>query len=124
MTTPRTEPSSNWRRMLQARVVRNTAARTERSADEAGVRISVPTQRPRWAIPPITWIVHLPERRIWVLDELGEEIWDACDGQRTVEEVVTLFAQQHGLTFHESRVSVTMQIRMLVRCGALAIAEA
>ena len=56
-----------------------------------------------------------------VLDRLGAEVWRLCDGKRTVEEVVDLFGERHALTFHESRVAVTLYLKALLQRGVLAI---
>ena len=56
-----------------------------------------------------------------ILDHLGVEVWERCDGTRTVEQVVDEFAQKHALSFHESRVMVTEYLRELIQRGVLAI---
>jgi hypothetical protein len=56
------------------------------------------------------------------LDRLGSEVWQACDGRRTVEEIVDLFAAAHDLTFHEARLSVTEFLRLLVLRGLVVVA--
>jgi hypothetical protein len=55
------------------------------------------------------------------LDRLGSEVWQACDGRRTVQEIVDLFAAAHDLTFHEARLSVTAFLRLLTRRGLVVV---
>ena len=55
------------------------------------------------------------------LDRLGSQVWQLCDGVRTVEDVVDEFARLHRLTFHEARASVTAYLKMLVQRGVLAM---
>jgi hypothetical protein len=110
----------SWEDMLVAVPVKNIEADAKR--DEAKrIRVSVRTIKPRYMIPPLTWIIPYSKSRTAILDKLGTEIWDLCDGKRSVERVTELFAERHRLTFHEARVSVTEYIKMLVQRGALAI---
>lgn len=118
---PNPSPVTDWQPMLTARPVQNRLAELIRG--EAGlITVRVPTKKPRWATPPISWIVRPPAFRGLELDALGAEIWGACDGKRTTEEIIVFFARRHTLTFHESRVSVTTYLKMLVQRGALAMA--
>ena len=114
------EPKAgSWRRMLTARPVHNAAARV---VDAGGdVTVYVKSVRPWYMIPPLSWIVpHQPERGS-VLDGLGSQVWRWCDGRRTVEDVIDVFAGEYDLTFHEARVAVTGYVKSLVQRGALAI---
>jgi hypothetical protein len=108
--------------MLDARPLHNAAASVIEDGDT--VTLAVPTERPRWHVPPLSWIVRLAPQRTVRLDRLGTEVWRLCDGERTVEAVVEAFAERHGLSFHEGRVAVTGYLRMLVQRGALAVAMA
>ena len=110
----------SWREMLAARPVRNAAARVaeERPGE---LSIAVRTQRPRWMVPPLSWVVPLRPTRAVRLDRLGSQVWALCDGERTVEAVVDAFAARYNLSFHEARVAVTGYLKQLVQRGALAI---
>lgn len=109
-----------WEKMLHARLTRNTAAHAE-PEPTGGLRLAVPTRRPRYLVPPLSWIIRPPARRILLLDTLGARVWALCDGACTVEQIVDTFAAEHGLTFHEGRVAVTSYVKMLVQRGALAV---
>jgi hypothetical protein len=113
-------PTDSWMSMLRARPQRNTAAAVKRTGDGA-LSIAVRTRRTALRLPPLRWLVPVTRERTAVLDRLGEQVWDLCDGSRTVEQVVEQFAQQHALTFHEARVSVTSYLGPLIRRGVLAI---
>ncbi|MGD9874654.1 MAG: PqqD family protein [Kiritimatiellia bacterium] len=114
--------SPSWTEMLDAVMIRNRAARAERDAKTGEIRIAVPTRKPWYHIPPVTWIVHSPAERITVLDPLGALVWEMCDGKNTVEKIIDVFSEKYGLTFHESRVSVTQYLKRLISRGALAVA--
>jgi len=109
-----------WRPMLQAIPRRNAAADAVRRPDGT-LAIHVRLRRPRWAVPPITWVVHMTDRRTVNLDALGTAVWDWADGRRTVEDVIDEFARRYSLTFHEARAAVTGFLSLLVKRGVLAI---
>ncbi|HNR94140.1 MAG TPA: PqqD family protein [Kiritimatiellia bacterium] len=111
----------SWSDMLDALMIRNRAARVERDARSGEIRIAVPTRRPWYHVPPVTWIVRAPEERVTVLDEPGSLVWEMCDGRTTVENIIDAFAEKYGLTFHESRVAVTQHIKSLISRGVLAV---
>jgi hypothetical protein len=108
--------------MLRAVPLRNAAAVATPTQDGKRLDVAVPTRRPAYLIAPISWIVKPPGTRIMQLDFVGASVWELCDGSRTVEQIIAEFAGAHGLTFHESRVSVTGYIKLLVRHGVLAMA--
>jgi len=114
-------PEGTWRQMLEARPVRNSAA--EVLSEEADtLSIEVKMKKPRPLFPPLSWFVRPKTTRTIRLDRLGSQVWELCDGERTVEEVVDEFARRYRLTFHEARASVTAYLRLLVQRGVLAMA--
>lgn len=112
-------PGETWKAMMLATPRRNEAAAVEEM--DSTIVISVRTRRPRWLVPPVTWIVRTPQRRRLVLDGIGARVWGLCDGTRTVEGVIDAFAAAYRLSFHEARASVVEYVKGLVRRGALAI---
>ena len=120
---PTPQPPATWSRMLKGIPVRNRAARELRREPGGGAVIAIPTQPKSWyKIPPVRWLVRVPEHRELHLDLMGTQLWDVCDGSRTVEQIIDFFAVQNSLTFHESRVSVTTYLKSLLQRGALAVA--
>ena len=109
----------SWKRMLRAKPVRNAAATGQRRSDDE-VWVVVPRQKPRY-LKPVSWLVRSKPTRTVVLDRLGLQIWERCDGQRTVEDIIDEFARMHRLSFHEARVAVTGYVKSLVERGAAAI---
>ncbi len=113
-------PTDSWKAMLEAKPVRNTVAKITRR-DSGWTTVTVSTVKPRYLIPPISWIVRPPAERSAHLDKIGSQILELCDGNRTVEEIIDVFSSRHNLTFHEARVSVTNYTKMLVQRGMLAM---
>jgi hypothetical protein len=105
---------------LRSTVERNRAAEVEKRRG-GGCRVSVPMRRPRWMVPPISWLLPFSSHRRVELDRLGAEVLAACNGRRTVEEMIEKFAADHKLSFREAQVSVTTFIRQLVERGLVAV---
>ena len=114
------QSAGTWRNMLEAVPVRNSAARVV-DEGEHSVAVYVRTRRPRYMVPPISWIVPVRKERRVSLDGVGARIWRLCDGHKTVEDVIDAFARNYDLTFHESRVAVTGYMKMLIQRGVLAV---
>jgi hypothetical protein len=111
----------SWISMLQAIPVHNEAARVEQVPGSENVCISVPVEKPKWVVPPVTWFFKPRSRKTYEIDKVGMFVWERCTGTNTVETIIDAVAAQYALTFHESRVSVTEYIRLLIRRGILAI---
>ena len=99
---------------------RNAAARFERR--DEGMLVTVPISPPRWLVPPLSWIIRLSPWRRVQLDAPGTEVLDLCDGRRTVEQVIEMFASAHKLSFREGQVAVSAFLGELLRRGIIVIA--
>lgn len=81
-----------------------------------------------WRPRPRTWwsglaALLLPwrDQKGFALDALGEEVWSACDGERSFEHIIEAFAERHRLRFHEARVPVAQFVRVLVERDLLSL---
>jgi hypothetical protein len=108
------------RELLGAVPCRNQAAETSRQSDGSLV-VAVPLQRPRFMVPPLTWVLPYSSRRRVQLDALGTEVFELCDGRRNVEQIIEQFSARHRLTFREAQLSVGEFLKQLTRRGLVAI---
>lgn len=115
-----TNPVVGWRSFLAALPVRNEAAREENLVSGL-LPINVKVKRPRWLVPPISWVMPFSNRRTVKLDELGQFLWRACNGKARVEDIVVQLSNQERLTFHEARIAVTQHLEELVRRGIIVL---
>jgi hypothetical protein len=83
--------------------------------------VSVPMRRPRFLVPPLSWILPYSSHRRVELDALGAGVLDLCDGRRSVEAVIEAFAARHKLSFREAQLAVTQFLKQLTHRGLLAI---
>jgi hypothetical protein len=55
------------------------------------------------------------------LDDLGTSVWNLMDGNRSIRQLVKMFAEAHRLETREAEVSVTQFMRELGRRGLIAM---
>lgn len=99
-------------RILDAVPHRNRAVSVEEGArGEAMLRL--PLHRTRFHRPPFSWFLPVRDERRFTLDQLGREVWELCDGRRTVEQIADAFGAAHDLSFQEALVSVSQFLQTL-----------
>ncbi len=109
-----------WWPAMMTRPVRNSAAAVGEE-DDAKL-VTVRQERPRWLVPPLSWVIRPRLRKTVRLEGLSLKIWQRCDGRRRVIELADELAAEHGLTFHEARVAVSDYLQRLVKRGLVALA--
>ena len=115
------KPAATWKPMLRATPIRNADA-TATSGPDGVMTIKVENERPKYLIPPISWILPYKPYRTTRLDGIGSFLWELCGKDQPVEAIIDEFATKYSLTFHEARVSVTGYLKDLIQRGILAIA--
>lgn len=60
-------------------------------------------------------------QRTFGLDSYGREVYEACDGERTVEGIVQRFATQHHISVVEAEMAVTTFMQTLMKKGLIAM---
>lgn len=109
----RKKPNIDKKQALTIVPVRHPDVKWERNETE--VVLSVPTRDDKVAKIVKKIVKNLPEFRQIGLDEVGSDVWELCDGQRTIDSVVTAIAKDHKLTRREAEVSVTMFLQTLAK---------
>ena len=75
-------------------------------------------QRPRWQrfLGAATTL-----ERTFALDKYGRQVYEACDGERTILEVIRLFADTTRVSLPEAEIAVAKFVHTLVCKGLLVI---
>ncbi|MBW2409119.1 MAG: PqqD family protein [Deltaproteobacteria bacterium] len=55
------------------------------------------------------------------LDQLGTEVWELIDGNRSVRRITEIFAKAHQLQIREAEVAVSQFIRLLGQRGLIGL---
>jgi len=96
---------------LGALPLRNQALSYRMNEDnEAEVTIK---RRDDWVGKLFARFFYVPKERKVVLESIGTEVWELCDGQHTVEEIARELAKRHKLTLREAEVALTQYLRTL-----------
>jgi hypothetical protein len=61
---------------------------------------------------------RIPPKKIQ-LDEMGTAVWELLDGNRTVKDIIRIFAESYQLHLREAEVSVSLFLRELGRRGLI-----
>jgi len=92
------------------------------SACEGGLRLGVSWSRPRWQC----WLGG-GRRRVekqYELDACGREVYEACDGVRSLRTIVHEFAERRQVSLAEAELSVTAFLRLLMQRGLIGMRTA
>jgi hypothetical protein len=81
-----------------------------------GAHVKVLLPRPRWQ----SWLGGGDNfEKTFALDAYGREVFEACDGKRSVRAIIRRFAGSHSLNRAEAEMSVTAFLRTLLRKGLI-----
>lgn len=106
---------------LAAKPVKNPGVKWEKTETGEAV-LEFPVKLPR-RIRLAAWLIgkkkdEKPTRKI-ELDEVGTLVWEGCDGETTVTELVRKVAKAYKLPRKESEHSTTLFLKMLAERGVL-----
>lgn len=91
----------------------------ESSEEKDGkLHVAIAFRRPRWQ-----QILGADQKclRTFALDPYGREVYEACDGNTNVNQIVKRFARNHHITIAEAEVSVATFLKTLIRRGMIGI---
>ncbi|OIO03857.1 hypothetical protein COY52_02330 [Candidatus Desantisbacteria bacterium CG_4_10_14_0_8_um_filter_48_22] len=113
-------PKLTRRDILDSRPVRNADLKWER-AENGEVRITLPLRKTWWA-GILSKVFTAPKQRVLGLDEIGTKVWDACDGNRTVEQMIQLLSDDLKMNRREVETSLLHYLKTLGSRGLIGFA--
>jgi len=116
---PRHRPTIEPAVVLDTVPTMNQAVRLELRAE--GAVAWIPIQRRWWMGPPFSYLLPYRKERGFALDSLGHQVLLWCDGTRTTEELIELFADRYKLRFHPARLTVLAFLRTLISRNLVAL---
>lgn len=84
------------------------------------VALTIP-RRSEWYLKPVFLLFSVPRHRKLQLDELGSEVWDLCDGHRSVGDMIKEFSRRHQLNRKETEVAMLTYLRQLAKRRLVAL---
>ena len=97
--------------VLRSKPVRNPALEWERISEEE-IRLRIP-QRNDFMGRMLCKVFHAPPYREIVLDSVGSDVWELCDGNNNFEAVVAAICKKHKITRRECEVSIGTYLKTL-----------
>jgi len=116
----RRAPRLTPEQVLGAVPLRNERLRLER-IEGGGLRLYV-ERRSEWWMRLLGAVFPIPKERAIELDGAGEELWDLCDGGRTVRDLIRIFQERHKLSRAEAEWSLRTYLRDMGKRGLVALA--
>ena len=96
---------------LRAKPVRNQAI-SERRGDKGDIILIIPRKKDGW-IRILSRIFYLPRERNMSLDEIGSWVWQKCDGQVSVGEMIEDLSREFKINPKEAEVSLLSFLKKL-----------
>ena len=96
---------------LNIRPVRNTLLEWERNG-EGEIRLLIP-RRKDFVGRMLCRMLRAPDHKEIMLDEVGSDIWELCDGKHSVEAIVSAASKKYKMTRRECETSVSVYLKML-----------
>lgn len=113
-------PAITRAQALGAVPVRNPLVEGQRG--EKGLYLlKVPLRRDRRG-RLMRWLFRLPEYHFIELDEVGSDVWEWCDGQRTLQDIATILMEKYRLHRREAELSLATFLQQLARKGLIGMA--
>ena len=118
--TPKPPPRISREQLLGARPVRHPAV--ESTSDPATGEFSLKLPRRRtWWLNLLARFGDVPEYRLLTLDRVGSSVWNLCDGEHTVQDLVSRLADEHKLPTNQAEASMMTYLRLLSDRGLIAL---
>lgn len=111
------KPTLSRDQALDARPIRNPGATVHRNGQDAGGRITVLLQPPRWS----RWLLKrgAVSEKNFELDSVGLFVWDQCSGRVSVKQMIQNLAAEYNLNLREAEVSLIQFLQTLARKGLI-----
>ena len=113
-------PALTREQAMQAWPVRNPALKVH-VADDDAVTIELP-RRKDWMGGVLGFLFSVPQAKPVQLDEVGSLVWNLCDGDHTVRDIVGALVDEYKLNRREVEVSLTEYLQTLAKRGMVGFA--
>ena len=107
----RRQPKIGREAMLKSKPARNDALTWERDAnDEIVITVE---RRTDWKARVLSKVFWIPENRTLLLDQIGAQVWEMCDGKTSVDAMIRKLSKNHKLNLKEAEVSLLTYLKSL-----------
>jgi hypothetical protein len=107
------QPKIGREAMLNSKPSRNDAL--EWSKNEAEEIVITLRRAETTKVRLLSKLFWVPEKRTLVLDQIGSQVWEMCDGRTTVQAMVRRLSEAHKLNQKEAEISLLTYLKNLGR---------
>jgi hypothetical protein len=111
MFATRKKPKLTREAMMNSRPARNELLQWERN-DKGEAQIKV-TRQETWKVRLLSKLFYVPKDRTITLDEVGSEVWQMCNGQTSVAQMIDSLKDKYKLDRKEAEVSLLSYLKTL-----------
>jgi len=104
-------PDVDRGKVLKAFPLRNKLITWELD-DKGEASLVIPQKETLW-VRLMSKIFMLPDKRVVVLDRIGSFVWEMCDGNHTISQIIKALQKKHQLTRKEAETSLFTFIQQL-----------
>lgn len=104
-------PSIGREAMFKSKPVRNDQLTWKTT--EAGETAITITRAENWKVRALTKIFWIPKQRTLVLDQIGTQVWEMCNGRTTVDAMIRSLSETHKLNRKEAEISLLAYLKNL-----------
>jgi hypothetical protein len=105
---------------LAARPLRNTAVGVKKM-ENGDIELTVPRRRD-WLGKLLALLFYIPKERRVLLEGIGSQVWELCDGEHSVAQMIGWLAEKHKLDPREAELSLVQYLRTLGKRKLIAFA--
>jgi len=111
--TGRRKSTASREEVLKARPLRNPVVTWERN-EQGEVVLNIPLQKGR-VLKALKWFFPAPDYKQLVLDEIGGDMWELCDGNNTIDQIRQHLSSKYKLERREAEASILEYLRQLAK---------
>ena len=107
------QPKIGREAMLNSKPTRNDTLEWSKNEEEEVVITLRRAENTR--VKLLSKLFWVPEKRTLVLDQIGSQVWDMCDGRTTVQAMIRRLSEAHKLNQKEAEISLLTYLKNLGR---------
>ena len=112
MLSFRKQPKIGREAMLKSKPARNDRLEWVKTDDDE-TTITLRRDDSNWKVKTLSKVFWIPDKRTLVLDQIGTQVWDMCDGKTTVKAMIRHLSEDHKLNLKESEASLLAYLKKL-----------
>jgi len=106
------QPKISREAMFESKPTRNDLLEWKKTDDEVTITM---TRGDNWKVRILSKVFWIPKQKSLVLDQIGTQVWEMCDGRTTVEAMIRRLSESHKLNEKEAEISLLAYLKKLAQ---------